>query len=1172
MKSTSDAASLLRYDSIQSKTASEIIYLYKIPPKDPKSTPWVYHHVRCDAKDETYTTEQAAILGGMRKYYNGCGDPSIENKGQWGTLNNKTSGSCGSTNTYPKYYKGLEYINTRGVTVKYCKHINGGVSDGFTVYREREVFDCPENYKPSPLGVKCVYKDNIVATISEKCEPHENCTPPETEETPEECEEGFELVNGECVPKCPEGYVRNEKGECVLIIEIIKDNGPGDPCDKNHPNTRPSVGEPIRISTGNMFHQNVDITGRLPLIRTYNSSTGEWTHNYQTYLTINNQLILLKDGDGKGFQFKLKNSEWVSDPDVFHKLEETTEYNAAWKVTFSNNVIAWFDFKGKIIKKRVLGGVELDFIREGANLTINDTKSNYKLNMIVGEYDRVLQASIDPNERVVYQYSDQGQLLFVTYPNSKTRQFNYEDSRFPRYLTSLIDENGVVAINWKYDNQGRAISSERANSKEKYTLTYGDDFTTVVNPLGKVTTYYFKKIHGIKYLTEVTGHASENCAAANQSYEYYSNALLKAKTDWNGVRTTYQYNQRGLEVSRTEASGTSDSYTVYTEWHPFFAKPTKIAEPGKETTLEYSEAGQLINLIENDTTSVFYRGGNANGFSEEVIEDPSDKETSVVIPEIEVKGSESSDYLNGTNKSEYLTGLIGNDTLLAGEGNDVLEGGKGNDSLDGGAGNDIYLFGRGDGQDRINNYDPRQGSLDKLRFKSGVSPQDVRLRRNANQLIAEIIGTSDSVIINNFFHNGYNLDAIEFDDGTKWLLTKIRQLVQRPSDDKDEIHGYESDDELHGGAGHDVISGHQGADRLFGDAGHDRLLGDDGDDVLFGGEGNDNLSGGAGQDRLHGGEGSDTLTGYTGDDILDGGPGNDNSDGGAGNDIYLFGRGDGQDRITNYDPTPTHIDILRFKAGIAPKDIKLRRSGNLLIAEIMDTSDNVIVNYFFNTGYALDAIEFNDGTKWSLTKIRQLVQQPSDDKDEIHGYESDDELHGGAGHDVISGHQGADRLFGDAGHDRLLGDDGDDVLFGGEGNDNLSGGAGQDRLHGGEGSDTLTGYTGDDILDGGPGNDNSDGGAGNDIYLFGRGDGQDRITNYDPTPTHIDILRFKAGIAPKDIKLRRSGNLLIAEIMDTSDNVIVNYFFNTGYALDAIEFNDGTKWNLDTIKSKAQTN
>ncbi|WP_163834844.1 DUF6531 domain-containing protein [Spartinivicinus ruber] len=362
------------------------------------------------------------------------------------------------------------------------------------------------------------------------------------------------------------------------------------------PNTTPSVGQPIRISTGNMYHIDVDIPGEIPVSRTYNSNTGFWSHNFSTRLMIvkGEQQIGLQLHDGKYYQFTLVNSEWTSDPDVFHKLEPTQENGAKWKVLFSDNHQAWFDEKGRLLKQKWLGGKTYNYHYESDNTVITDNQGN-ELTLKYNNKFQLIEAKADNNYQITYQYDARGRLTTVAYPDNKTRRFHYDDERFPFYLTAVTDKRGVKSLQWEYDEKGRAIVSEIANGKEHYSLAYGDNQTTVTNPLGKKTTYYFKNYHGVNNVIKVEGHASANCAAANKNYEYFDNGLLKSKTDWQGVKTTYQYNDRGLETEKTEAAGTPQARTVSTEWHETFSLPVKVTEPGKTSTYEYSDKGQLTS-------------------------------------------------------------------------------------------------------------------------------------------------------------------------------------------------------------------------------------------------------------------------------------------------------------------------------------------------------------------------------------------------------------------------------------------------------------------------------------------------------------------------------------------------------------------------------------------------
>ena len=134
--------------------------------------------------------------------------------------------------------------------------------------------------------------------------------------------------------------------------------------------------------------------------------------------------------------------------------------------------------------------------------------------------------------------------------------------------------------------------------------------------------------------------------------------------------------------------------------------------------------------------------------------------------------------------------------------------------------------------------------------------------------------------------------------------------------------------------------------------------------------------------------------------------------------------------------------------------------------------------------------------------------------------------------------------------------------------------------NGGDGRDVLSGGDGDDTLRGGAGSgDFLDGGAGNDTYLFGAGDGNTTVSNYDTSVSlsqRTDVLRFLEGIAASDVTASRGHgwrtNDLHLTIGSTGEVIAVqNYFFRDGasvYVLNAIEFADGTSWDVDTVKAK----
>nr|WP_260406828.1 calcium-binding protein [Pseudomonas cichorii] len=499
-----------------------------------------------------------------------------------------------------------------------------------------------------------------------------------------------------------------------------------------------------------------------------------------------------------------------------------------------------------------------------------------------------------------------------------------------------------------------------------------------------------------------------------------------------------------------------------------------------------------------------------------------------------ITGTQSGDYLNGDALANTINGLGGDDTLYGnagndvlnggdgadwlygGDGNDILDGGAGNDRLSGDFGNDTYRFYRGMGQDTITDFDWTVGNVDTIKVAADIAPADVILNRDGNYLHLSIKGTTDKMSITFFNSINYQVERVEFADGTVWDVDTLKAMTRGVASD--------AADTLYGDVGADVLDGLNGDDKLYGDAGNDQLNGGAGNDSLYGESGNDTLNGGAGNDYLTGGDGND---------ILDGGAGNDSLSGSSGDDTYLFYRGMGQDTINEFDSTTGNVDTIKVAAGITPGDVIVKRDRTDIVLSIKGTNDWMKIYDYTSSNYQVERVEFADGTVWSVADLKRLS--------------------------VVVASEAADTIYGDETGEQIDGLGGNDQLYGQAGNDVLIGGAGDDMLDGGTGVDTL---------DGGAGNDTLYGGSGNDIYLFQRGGGQDQIYDRDWTSGNIDVIKLAQGISPGDIKASRVGDNLELAIIGTSDKITVrDWFYSTDSQIEQVQFVDGTVWDATALKA-----
>ncbi|HTY79688.1 MAG TPA: calcium-binding protein [Candidatus Bathyarchaeia archaeon] len=556
-------------------------------------------------------------------------------------------------------------------------------------------------------------------------------------------------------------------------------------------------------------------------------------------------------------------------------------------------------------------------------------------------------------------------------------------------------------------------------------------------------------------------------------------------------------------------------------------------------------------------------------------------------------GGAGVDRMSGGTGDDILRGGDGDDQLAGNDGADVLDGNAGSDFMQGNLGGDIYLFGRGSGQDTLQENGEIGGAADVIRLGAGVAPADVALRRDGDHLVLSIRGTSDQLTVYYAFGQfspANEIEAVQFADGTTWDLAQIKATLVQGTAGPDTLVGYLGADTINGLDGNDTIWGAAGNDTLDGGAGADRLYGEAGDDTLVGGAGDDQLNGGADNDVLRGGDGADSLSGTSGADRLDGGPGNDWMDGGTGADVYVFGRGGGQDTIQDSDATPGVVDVIQMDSGIAPADVKLSRNGDSLVLQIAGTSDQLTAYAWFwqdRPDNMVEQIRFADGTVWGASTIKQAVLTGSAGADTLFGYATDDLLQGLSGKDTLWGRAGNDRLDGGAGADTMYGEAGNDTYVVDDPADSVveALNAGTDTIEtaltyslpanvenlvltgqsavnatGNGLGNVLVGNPAANVLDGAAGNDTLKGGLGSDTYRLNPGWGHDVIHEDDSTPGNADTVLFGGTVRPFDLVLRRSGDSLIVAQPTIGDDVTIEgWYGGSPYQTEVIQAGDGSR-------------
>ncbi|WP_164887363.1 DUF6531 domain-containing protein [Hahella sp. KA22] len=375
----------------------------------------------------------------------------------------------------------------------------------------------------------------------------------------------------------------------------------------------PKAGNPVLILSGKKVQRETDYqdsqTPSLSLTRLYSSTLGRWIFSFEKHLIYTPALgtVDVYRPDGRVLEYHRSNRTWVDDQPYFKTSNvvenllptHLSDGQIGWKLITSDNIQELYNKSGDLVEERnLVTGETTTFTRNAEEVVVTDSKSR-SVRYKVDDDRRITEFTSANNLQYKYTYDSNGNLKTVTNPENATVTYHYEDSRFVSALTGITDEKGLRYATWRYDEKGRAISSEHHNEADKVSIDFAhtddaaDPRVTYKNSLGKETTYHFQWVNGSRKVKQVEGHASENCVASNNAYTYDNKGFVDTVTDWEGNITDYDHNERGLEVKRIEAKGTPEERVILTEWHPTLRLPIKITEPDRITEFTYDDDGKL---------------------------------------------------------------------------------------------------------------------------------------------------------------------------------------------------------------------------------------------------------------------------------------------------------------------------------------------------------------------------------------------------------------------------------------------------------------------------------------------------------------------------------------------------------------------------------------------------
>ncbi len=562
-----------------------------------------------------------------------------------------------------------------------------------------------------------------------------------------------------------------------------------------------------------------------------------------------------------------------------------------------------------------------------------------------------------------------------------------------------------------------------------------------------------------------------------------------------------------------------------------------------------------------------------------------------------ISGGAGADLIVGGPGSDILYGDAGSDVLYADAisgassptDSDVLDGGNGDDELFGGNADDL-LFG-GAGNDRI----------------YGYAGANAAYGGDGNDEIS-VDGWGDNHIYGESRVDDYGDNEFYGEAGNDTLI------------------GGGGEDYLDGGDDDDILWGGAGADIVVGGSGNDALVAS-GDDTLEGGKGDDiyKFRLGAGRNTIVDGAGSNRIVlesmeipdeplapilresvrlSLEGDQyrIEYGNPGDSFAIGAA--ELAML-QGLNLRHLKGYAYTDEYLD---------------EETGEYVGGDIVEIFENEIITFTENDLHQLGSTE-DDVLIGENRFSNELDGQSGNDT--LVGGIDDDTLTGGTGNDTLDGGDGGDRYVVNAGEGIDIisdsGTEGTDTLVFGPGitKDSLSLGTGSllirigasgDAVHvegfdsedanaGGSverfefGDGTVLSYAqlvsrgfdhyGTDVEDAMYGTDLVDrfhesagddvmvGGAGNDVYYFGVDSARDQIIDIDNTPNNSDTVVLGSGILPGDLAVLSSDATLTLAVNGSNNRLDVQWQPLDGYAIENVQFADGTIWDQATLESLA---
>jgi len=472
----------------------------------------------------------------------------------------------------------------------------------------------------------------------------------ETREIAAYCPDGAGVTFGVCY--CNAGFRWNGT-QCVPGTGVVTDFVRGKPeaCEKGPPPTKgDTCGNPINPLTGNKFQPVTDYQAAgveaLHFQRFYNSqpavagheieSIGRfWRHTYQrsilaTKTAEGTYIAGVFRPDGKVYWFEATTPAGPYVPAKAHILGALSRLsNGSWEYqSTEDDRKELYDADGKLSSIVGRSGLStlLEYDASGRLVKVTDP---FGRTLEFTEFDganRITKMK-DPGGAIfTYAYDTVGNLHTALRPSTTTPvEYLYQMGQdLPHHLTGVRDENGALHAIYDYHPAGhpftgQAISTQHAGGAGKITIVYSTSQAQVTRfvrespspTLSQTNTYQLGEYEGLARNTSISAGTEPCPQCGNKAQDFDSNGYLRSAIDWNGYKSCYLRDGRGLETERSEglAAATAcptstplpnGARRTVTQWHPTWRLPvqrTLFSPTGAQLRTEayqYDSYGTLI--------------------------------------------------------------------------------------------------------------------------------------------------------------------------------------------------------------------------------------------------------------------------------------------------------------------------------------------------------------------------------------------------------------------------------------------------------------------------------------------------------------------------------------------------------------------------------------------------